>query len=162
MKLNNLLVSGYFDNLRLGQTKQQLEEALGRNIGNPDIETPDADYYEVDTEAGVTLVIILNKAGICFEIRLDFDKNESVKFVVDLYKGKLQQLKRDVSVDILVDVLSRLGIEWEFDPKKIYLQTIVFRLNNGLMLYYSFGERKNRDYGFFSIKSALEDWHLPN
>lgn len=158
MELNNLLVNGCFDCLKPGQTKQHLEEALGRSIDSPDIDTPDVDYYEIDTEAGATLVIIFNKEGICAEIRLDFDKNESVRFVVDLGKGKSQQLKRDVSVDVLVDVLCSLGIEWEFDPKKIYLQTIVFRLANGLMLYYSFGEKKYRDYGFFSIKSALEDW----
>jgi hypothetical protein len=156
MELNSLFVQGdIFPGLKVGQTKKEIEFVLGSALGDPDIITPDVTYYVYETKAGVNLVIVFDKNDVCFEIRIDLDKNANAGFVVTLYNAS-QSINSSIHFDMVIDILRQLNIEWQFDTKKTYLQTVCILLKSGVRLYYAFGEKEANDYGFFSIKSVLE------
>lgn len=160
MELNNLLVNGeFYPKLKVGQTKREIEELLGLELGSPDIETDDVDYYMARIKTGICLVIIFDKSDVCFEIRLDLDKNEDIGFVIKSDDGVLV-IDNKISFETLIAILFQLNIEWVFDKKRIYLQTACVSLGSGLSLYYAFGEKSDNDHGFVSIKSVLEGHHL--
>jgi hypothetical protein len=156
MELNNLLVnSDFYPRLKVGQTKSEIEAISGIELGSPDIETEDVNYYELKMKTGLCLIVIFDKTDICFEIRLDIDKNQDIDFKIR-EGDNIRSFNANIHFDTLIDILTHLNSEWEFDKAGTYLQTVCIHLSNGLRLYYAFGDKGTGDYGFFSIKSILE------
>lgn len=162
VSINSLLVNGSFDlGLKAGLTKFDVEKIPGKPFGAADIETPDVDYYYVDMKAGVCLVIIFDKAGICYEMKIKLTDNEKINFVGEV-GNKIEKINSKTSIDKIVSILSELNIEWKFDTKRMYLQTAILALESGISLHYAFGERKVKDYGLFAIQSNMENHEFPS
>ncbi|MFD2885330.1 hypothetical protein [Chitinophaga cymbidii] len=160
MELINLFTTGdFYPRLKVGQTKGEMENILGFELGEPDIETEDVDYYLLKMITGVCLVVLFDKEKICFEIRLDLDKNKHIDFMIKC-NDHIQRFDSNISFESLIDIIRQMKIEWEFDKRRSYLQTICISLKNGLKVYYAFGERSADDYGFFSVKRVLEGHFL--
>jgi len=155
-KANDILITGsLYPGLKIGLTKSEIEKVLLLTFGKPDIETPDLEYYLIDTETGIVLTIIFDPKGICYEIKIDFKENKDLNLTVEVGE-EIENINEHIPFEKLIEILSLLNIEWEFDRSKIYLQTICIRLKNGLRLYYAFGDRVSDDYGFFSLRLLLE------
>ncbi|UPK67896.1 hypothetical protein [Chitinophaga filiformis] len=160
MELTGLIVNGnFYPGLKVGQAKSVVEAVLGIRLSCPDIQTEDVNYYEIEMKAGVCLIIVFDKADVCFEIRLDLDKNRDVDFIIN-ENDIIKAFDASISFDSLICILMQLNVAWTFDKEKTYLQTVCIHLSNGLRLYYAFGDESNGDYGFFSIKSVLEGHYL--
>jgi hypothetical protein len=154
--LNDLMINGnFFFGLEVGLAKKEIEKLLKQPLGTPDIETPDVNYYVVEIKTGVLLTIIFDKEDICFEIKLDLEENKDLNLIVQI-EGTAERIDEDISFEKLISIISKLNIEWSFDSKRVYLQTVCVLLKNRLRLYYAFGEKNENDYGLFEIKSILE------
>jgi len=153
--ITDLLVNGSFDfGLKAGITKFDVEKILSKPLGAPDIETPDVDYYYMDMKTGVCLVIIFDKVGICYEMKIKLNDNEKINFVVQI-GNKIEKIDDKISIDKLISILAGLNIKWTFDTKRMYMQTAIMLLQSGISLHYAFGEKKSNDYGLFVIQSNL-------
>jgi hypothetical protein len=140
MKNIELFINGsFYPGLTVGLTKSEIGKLSGQQLESPDFQTPDVDHYIVKMKTGIVLSMIFDKEDICFDISLRIKENE--------------ELNEAISFE---DLIAKLNVAWEFDKKKTYLQTICIRLNNGLRLYYAFGNKDDNDYGLFSIRSILE------
>lgn len=156
--LNKLFLEGQFGpGIKAGLTKPEIEKLLGHTLTNPDIVTPDVDSYYVDLETGVVLTILFDKKHVCYKVNLDIRENTHLDLVVEL-EGRVEELSREIPLQSLVQIIYSLNIPWEFDPKKVYMQTVCLHLENGLRLLYSFGKKEENDFGLFSIHSILEPY----
>lgn len=156
IELNGLVIDGsFYLGLRVGLTKYEIEKILGKRFGTADIETPDLDSYYIELKTGVVLSILFDKEDICYEINLDIEENKDSNLIVQ-FEQQIERIYRTIPFEKLVATILKLNVEWEFDNKRVYLQTVCIRLKNGLRLYYAFGNKSNNDYGLFSIKSILE------
>lgn len=155
MELTSLIVNGnFYPGLKVGQAKSVVEALLGIQLSCPNIQTEDVNYYEIGLKTGVCLIIIFDKADVCFEIRLDLDKNHDVDFKID-ENDIVKAFDASISFDSLISILMQLNVAWVFDKEKTYLQTVCIHLSNGLRLYYSFGDKSAGDYGFFFHKVSF-------
>jgi len=161
VNITGLLVNGSFGwGLKAGLTKFDVEKILNQPLSAPDIETPDVDYYYFDMKTGVCLVMIFDKAGICYEMKIKLSDNEKLNFVVQI-GNKIEKINGKTSIDKIVSILSGLNVEWKFDTKRMYMQTAIMLLKSGISLHYAFGEKKLRDYGLFAIQSNMEGHEFP-
>jgi len=156
IELNDLFITGKFSELiTVGQTKDDIENTLGSPLGVPDIETPDVNLYYLEIKPGLVVSISFDKLNICYEINLALEEDTKTHFFIRL-DNNTETIHEHIPFEHLLSINSKLNIEWQFDPKRVYLQTVCVLLNNGLRLYYSFGSKENKDFGLFSIKSILE------
>ena len=154
VELNDIILYGsFYLGLKVGLSKHDIERILGKPFGNVDIETPDLNFYYIELKNGLVLSILFDKQDICFEINLNLEENKDLNLIIQ-FEDHLETINPTIPFEKLIAIISKLNVEWEFDIKKIYLQTICIRLKNGLRLYYAFGNKN--DYGFFSIKSIIE------
>lgn len=154
--LNDLFITGRFSELiTVGQTKDAIENTLGSPLGVPDIETPDVSLYYLEIKPGLVVSISFDKKSICYEIDLALEESIQTRFYLCLDNNS-ESIHEHIPFEQLLNIISKLNIEWQFDPKRVYLQTVCILLSNGLRLYYSFGNKENKDFGLFSIKSILE------
>jgi hypothetical protein len=160
IELNDLFINArFFEHLIVGLTKENIEQLLGLEFGDPDIETPDISLYYIKLKSGFDVSIIFDKKNICYEINLDSDENRESNFFIRIDQS-IEEINKNTPFEHLLSVISRLNIEWGFDYKRVYLQTVCILLENGLRLYYAFGSKKENDYGLFSIKLILENHEL--
>ena len=160
IELNDLFINARFsEHLTVGLTKENIEQLLGLKFGDPDIETPDISLYYIELKSGLDVSIIFDKKNICYEINLDLDENREVNFFIRIDQS-IEEINKNTPFEHLLSVIFMLNIEWEFDRKRVYLQTVCILLENGLRLYYAFGSKKENDYGLFSIKLILENHEL--
>src|SRR5690242_2858245 len=124
IKINDLLSSGYFlPELRVGLKKQDIEKVLGKKLGPTDIETPDLNSFRIGLESGMQLSILFDKEEMCFKINFDLEENESNNLIFQCDQT-IEILNENTSFDKLITILSNLSVEWQFDGRKTYLQTI--------------------------------------
>jgi hypothetical protein len=160
IELNDLFINArVFEHLTVGLTKENIEQLLGLKLKNPDIETPDINLYYIDLRSGLEVSVIFDKKNICYEINLDLDENSEANFFIRIDQS-VEEINRHTPFEHLLSVICKLNIGWEFDRKRVYLQTVCILLENGLRLYYAFGSKKESDYGLFSIKLILENHEL--
>ncbi len=80
INITDILINGSFDlGLKAGLTKLDVEKILSKPLGAPDIDTPDVDYYYMDMKTGVCLVMIFDKAGICYAMKIKLADNEKFR-----------------------------------------------------------------------------------
>lgn len=160
IELNDLFINARFSELfTVGLTKENIEQLLGLKLGNPDIETSDISLYYIDLISGLDVSMIFDKKNVCCEINLDLDENREANFFICIDQS-IEEINKNTPFGHLLNVISRLNIGWQFDRKRVYLQTVCILLENGLRLYYAFGSKKENDYGLFSIKLILENHEL--
>lgn len=156
IELNDLITNGdFYLGLKVGLRKDEIERVISKPLGIPDIETTDVNHYIIEMETGINLSIIFDKEDICFEIKLNLEENSNLNLIVQL-EGQFERINEDISFEKLITIISKLNVEWEFDERRVYLQTICIRLKNGLRLYYAFGNKLENDHGLFLIGSILE------
>ncbi|WP_423735445.1 hypothetical protein [Chitinophaga caseinilytica] len=152
--LNDLLINGLSRlGINVGMRKAEMETALGAALGKSYIETPDVVCYLVELKDGITWTINFDNQDNCYEIKID--ENRPINFLVSLGEERVK-IDNTTTFDKLVEILHSLNIDWEFDEKRMYLQTACMRLDNGIRLFYAFGEKGDGDYGLFSLHFLLE------
>lgn len=155
-KLNELIVTGVLPlGFSVGMQKNEIEMILGKHLDEPDIVTEDVYYYLVQMNEGAIWTLIFDKEHICFEAKLDFDENPFIDFGIQTEMG-IEKITKETSFEKLVNILSYLKIDWCFDSKRTYLQTVCILLQNGLRIYFSFGDKEDNDFGLFSISALME------
>jgi len=156
IELNDLIIDGVFYlGLRVGLPKNEIEKILGKSLTNADIETPDLLCFYVELVTGLVITIFFDKEDICYEIDLKFEENRHSKLILKVAQ-RTEKIDSTTPFDKLILNFLKLNLDWAFDNKRVYLQTVCIRLMNGLRLYYAFGSQVDNDYGLFSIKSILE------
>lgn len=156
LNLNDLIVKGHsYIGINVGMSKIEIEEVFGKPLGKCDIVTDDVNYYLVQIRRELLWTLVFDKEDICFEIRLDLEKNENLHFYIEI-RDKLKMVNNEMKLDDIIDFLSSFNINWQFDSKRIYLQTVCILLKNGLRMFFSFGDKESNDYGLFSISFLLE------
>jgi hypothetical protein len=157
IELNELFTTGRFsEHIRVGLTQEEIETTLGLRLGSPDIETPDVNLYFIEIKPGLVVSISFDKNNVCYEIDLAIDESPKTHFYLR-FGDITEDIHQDIQFEHLLSLISSLNIKWHFDSQRTYLQTFCIFLDNGLRLYYSFGNKKDNDFGFFSIKSILEN-----
>ncbi|NML37489.1 hypothetical protein HHL17_09835 [Chitinophaga sp. G-6-1-13] len=158
--LNTLIRQGvFYGDLKVGLTKQDVESRLGHPLNDVYIDTPDLSHYILEMKDGQMLSALFDKKDVCFELKLDLEENKQVDIGLQWY-DHWESINEDTSLERLLTILTDLNIDWEFDGQRVYLQTLCIQLNNGLRLYYAFGEKAQGDYGFFSIRSLWDSHEL--
>jgi hypothetical protein len=158
ISLDNLLISGsFFPGLRVGLTKQAIEIIIGRMLDKVYLETPDLKCYLAEIKTDYFLTLYFDKNDLCFEIRLDFEKNKDLELIVQF--GRISE---NILFEKLISIILKSNVEWEFDIRRVYLQTVCVKLRNELRFFYAFGKKDENDFGLFAISSILEPHVLTN
>jgi hypothetical protein len=158
--LNTLICDGtFYAGLDVGLTKQEMETRLGYSLSDVYIDTPDVSHYLLELKDSLTLSVLFDKKDVCFELKFDLKDNRQVEMGLQC-GNRWESITEDIPLERLLTTLADLNVEWTFDSQQVYLQTLCIRLNNGLRLYYAFGEKSQGDYGFFSIRSLLDTHEL--
>jgi hypothetical protein len=154
IELNDLIINGFFPaGLRAGLTKTEIEQVVP--LGDVYIDTPDITQYMVETNNGLCLSIIFDKQDLCVDMRLDLEENRDLDLVIRYEKEEIA-IDENTPFEEIIEILAELDIEWAFDTKKTYLQTVCIRLKSAIRLYYAFGSKEVDDYGLFLITSIIE------
>jgi hypothetical protein len=160
IKLNSLVVDGIsslgFD---VGMQKHDIETILGKSLGEADVETDDVSCYLWEMDNGIVWSINFDKEDTCFEIKLDFDEQAS-NFYIEL-AGQKECIDNTTTFERIVEIFCSLSLDWQFDIKRMYLQTACVRLPSRARLYFAFGNKKSSDYGLFLL-SFLHESHKFN
>lgn len=90
---------------------------------------------------------------------MNVDENDSSNFYIRLGRQS-EKIDDKTTFERIVDILSCLNLDWQFDTKRMYLQTACIRLPSGIRLYFAFGDKEVGDHGLFLLSFLLESHEL--
>ena len=153
--MNDLLLTGVLaPGITAGMTIQEINALLHQPLDQPDITTEDVDLYIIDLKGGPTVQLSFDKEQICYDISISAKYNGETTLFVDIGSDRIQ-IREEIAFTDLISIFQQLGIDWKFEKKRIYLQTVCVYLGNNVNCYYSFGRKEQNDFGFFDIRCLL-------
>lgn len=124
IELNDLFINARFSkSIKVGFTKDNIEQLLGMRLGKPDVETPDVSWYYFELDSKLIVSLNFDKNEVCYEIKFKFKENKKANFFIRLEQG-IEDINEEMPFDHLLNIISNLNISWEFDRKRVYLQTV--------------------------------------
>jgi hypothetical protein len=155
-RLNEFILSGVLTpGITAGMTKDEISDKLNLPLDKPEIDTPDVDIFLVDLTGGIVVQLSFDKAQICYDISISTKYNEDTALFLEI-DGVKMEVKEEIAFTDLTSIFERLNIDWTFNRKQTYLQTVCIDLGKGMHCYYSFGRKEDNDFGFFDIRCLLE------